>query len=102
VAERVRKATAKSKSAKTPVLLSGGNPQIAKGYGDEPVQAYHWRCSAALRRVPTMRSVGWCAIHDRSDYDPSWAGPRSTMAVGRSLSSTRGGRGRHGPQRNQG
>jgi hypothetical protein len=28
-------------SAKTkPVLLAGGNPQIAKGYGDEPVQAY--------------------------------------------------------------
>lgn len=26
--------------AKEPVLLSGGNPQIAKGYGDEPVQAY--------------------------------------------------------------
>jgi len=24
----------------TVVLLSGGNPQIAKGYGDEPVQAY--------------------------------------------------------------
>jgi hypothetical protein len=23
-----------------PTLLSGGNPQIAKGYGDEPVQAY--------------------------------------------------------------
>jgi hypothetical protein len=23
-----------------PRLLSGGNPQIAKGYGDEPVQAY--------------------------------------------------------------
>ncbi len=23
-----------------PVLLSGGNPQIAKGYGDGPVQAY--------------------------------------------------------------
>ncbi len=23
-----------------PPLLSGGNPQIAKGYGDEPVQAY--------------------------------------------------------------
>ena len=32
------------KSTKTaatePVLLSGGNPQIAKGYGDAPVQAY--------------------------------------------------------------
>jgi hypothetical protein len=26
--------------AAKPVLLSGGNPQIAKGYGDEPVQAY--------------------------------------------------------------
>ena len=23
-----------------PKLLSGGNPQVAKGYGDEPVQAY--------------------------------------------------------------
>lgn len=23
-----------------PVLLSGGNPQVAKGYGDVPVQAY--------------------------------------------------------------
>jgi hypothetical protein len=30
---------ASSKPAK-PVLLSGGNPQIAKGYGDELVQAY--------------------------------------------------------------
>ncbi|MDP1639593.1 MAG: DUF1801 domain-containing protein [Hyphomicrobium sp.] len=28
-----------SKAAK-PKLLSGGNPQIAKGYGDAPVQAY--------------------------------------------------------------
>lgn len=25
---------------KKPALLSGGNPQIAKGYGDAPVQAY--------------------------------------------------------------
>lgn len=30
----------KSKLKKEPALLSGGNPQIAKGYGDEPVQAY--------------------------------------------------------------
>ena len=27
-------------SGAKPVLLSGGNPQIAKGYGDGPVQAY--------------------------------------------------------------
>lgn len=29
-----------SKSAKPVKLLSGGNPQIAKAYGDSPVQAY--------------------------------------------------------------
>lgn len=43
------KAPGKSKAAKPapakpapakPVLLSGGNPQIAKAYGDAPVQAY--------------------------------------------------------------
>ncbi|ATU92533.1 DUF1801 domain-containing protein [Phyllobacterium zundukense] len=33
-AEAAKNATAK------PPLLSGGNPQIAKGYGDAPVQAY--------------------------------------------------------------
>lgn len=46
-----RKAPAKEVAAKAaggkgpggpakPVLLAGGNPQIAKGYGDAPVQAY--------------------------------------------------------------
>jgi hypothetical protein len=30
----------KPAGAAEPVLLSGGNPQIAKGYGDAPVQAY--------------------------------------------------------------
>ncbi len=28
------------RGAAKPALLSGGNPQIAKGYGDAPVQAY--------------------------------------------------------------
>ncbi len=41
-----------------PRLLSGGNPQIAKGYGDEPVQAYieaisDWR-QAACRAVDAV------------------------------------------------
>ena len=31
---------AATKSVTEPVLLSGGNPQIAKGYGEAPVQAY--------------------------------------------------------------
>lgn len=34
------KTSRKSTKAATPTLLSGGNPQIAKGYGDAPVQAY--------------------------------------------------------------
>ena len=34
-----KKAAAKGATAK-PTLLSGGNPQIAKAYGDAPVQAY--------------------------------------------------------------
>jgi hypothetical protein len=33
------KAAAKRRTAK-PTLLSGGNPQIAKAYGDAPVEAY--------------------------------------------------------------
>lgn len=41
-----------------PRLLSGGNPQIPKGYGDEPVQAYiaampGWK-SAAGRRLDEL------------------------------------------------
>ena len=32
------------------VLLSGGNPQIAKGYGDGPVQAISRRCRAGRAR----------------------------------------------------
>ncbi len=31
---------APKKAATKPKLLTGGNPQIAKGYGDAPVQAY--------------------------------------------------------------
>jgi hypothetical protein len=41
-----------------PILLSGGNPQIAKGYGDAPVQAWiaaapGWKSEAA-RRVDAL------------------------------------------------
>jgi hypothetical protein len=41
-AAKPRKITAKPGkiAAAKPALLSGGNPQIAMGYGDEPVQAY--------------------------------------------------------------
>jgi hypothetical protein len=41
-AAKPRKTAPKSQSGNVakPVLLSGGNPQIAKAYGDAPVQAY--------------------------------------------------------------
>ena len=60
-----------AKSAK-PKLLSGGNPQIAKGDGDAPVQAYiaampGWKCDLGrrldtliVRTVPDVRkAVRW-------------------------------------------
>ena len=37
---KVAKKTAAKRVAAKPTLLSGGNPQIAKGDGDAPVQAY--------------------------------------------------------------
>ncbi len=39
-AKRVAANAAAPAATATPILLSGGNPQIAKGYGDGPVQAY--------------------------------------------------------------
>jgi len=36
----MKKAAPKSRKSAKPVLLSGGNPQIAKAEGDAPVQAY--------------------------------------------------------------
>ena len=53
----VKKAAAKRIAAK-PALLSGGNPQIAKAYGDAPVQTYiaampGWK-SAVGRRLDAL------------------------------------------------
>ena len=67
----IKKTTGKPK-AKTPTLLRGGNPRIAKGDGDAPVQAYiaampGWkrdvgrRLDAAITRaVPRVsKAVKW-------------------------------------------
>jgi hypothetical protein len=40
MAEKTAKKKAPAKQRGEPVLLSGGNPQIPKGEGDAPVQAY--------------------------------------------------------------
>ena len=67
----VKPRKAATKAAK-PNLLSGGNPQIAKGYGDAPVQAYiaampEWKRDIGrrldaliVRTVPGVRkAVKW-------------------------------------------
>jgi len=66
------KVTTESGEAAEPVLLSGGNPQIAKADGDAPVQAYiaampGWKSdvgrrldSIVVRTVPDVRkAVRW-------------------------------------------
>ena len=70
-AKRAARAARKS-AAKKVVLLSGGNPQIAKGEGDAPVQAYigampGWKRAVGqrldaliVRSVPSVRkAVKW-------------------------------------------
>ena len=67
-----KKADPKTDSAKPVVLLSGGNPQIAKADGDAPVQAYiaampGWKSDVGrrlddliVRTVPNVRkAVRW-------------------------------------------
>jgi hypothetical protein len=73
-ASKKPKAATKSRSRKVaqPVLLAGGNPQIAKAEGDAPVQAYikaipDWKQDVArrldaliVRAVPDVRkAVKW-------------------------------------------
>ena len=70
-AQRSAKPPSREVAAK-PTLLSGGNPQIAKGYGDAPVQAYiaampGWKSDVGrrldaliVRTVPGVRkAVKW-------------------------------------------
>ncbi len=75
----------KRKAAK-PKLLSGGNPQIPKGYGDAPVQAYiaaipGWRRDATrrldaliVRSVPNVRkAVKWNSpLYGAADESAGW------------------------------
>jgi hypothetical protein len=66
------KSTKVARKAAKPPLLAGGNPQIAKGYGDAPVQAYiaampSWKRDVGRRldtliasTVPSLRkAVKW-------------------------------------------
>src|SRR3546814_13929977 len=55
----------KPAAAAQPTLLSGGNPQIAKGYGDAPVQAYiaampGWKSNRSEERRVGKECVSTC------------------------------------------
>ena len=96
-AAKPRKTAPKSQSGKAakPTLLSGGNPQIAKGYGDAPVQAYiaampGWkrdvgrRLDALIARtVPGVRkAVKWNSpfygVEDQASGSSAFIASRST------------------------
>ena len=67
-----KKATAKRVAAK-PQLLSGGNPQIAKGYGDAAVQAYiaampGWK-SELGRRLDALITRTVPSVHKAVKYN---------------------------------
>jgi hypothetical protein len=67
--DRPKAKSTASAGAAAPKLLSGGNPQIAKGYGDEPVQAYfaaipdwkreiaRWVDATVTRAIPKVRKA---------------------------------------------
>jgi hypothetical protein len=87
-AAKPRKTAAKSQGgeAAEPVLLSGGNPQITKGYGDAPVQAYiaampGWKQGVGrrldaliMRTVPGVRkAVKWnTPLYGVEDESQGW------------------------------
>ena len=79
---KAAKKTAAERAGTKPVLLSGGNPQIAKADGDAPVQAYiaampGWKSALGrrlddliVRNVPDVRKAvrwnsPWYGIEDR-------------------------------------
>jgi hypothetical protein len=88
VTRKVAKKVAARRAPGKPALLSGGNPQIAKGYGDAPVQAYiaampGWKSELGrrldaliVRTIPAVRKAvkynsplyGAHAEGDRQDW----------------------------------
>jgi hypothetical protein len=75
-----RKATRESPARKRakPVLLSGDNPQIAKGYGDAPVQAYiaaipGWKRDVA-RRLDALISRAIADVHKAVKWNSPFYG----------------------------
>lgn len=82
-------ARAKAKAASAPkagdkiVLLSGGNPQIPKGYGDEPVQAYiaampGWK-SAVGKRIDALVTRHVPKVHKAVKWNSPFYGMENDL-----------------------
>ena len=72
------KAKSTPKAGDKVVLLSGGNPQIAKGYGEEPVQAYiaampGWK-SALGKRIDTLVTRAVPKVHKAVKWNSPFYG----------------------------
>jgi hypothetical protein len=77
---RPRKTSPRPPSGKAtePVLLSGGNPQITKGYGDAPVQAYiaampGWKSDVG-RRLDTLIARAVPGVHKAVKWNSPFYG----------------------------
>ena len=72
-----RKAAARRVGAK-PILLAGGNPQIAKAEGDAPVQAFAMPPGASKHK-----EVRYLDIHEDDPFDEArltaWVGQASRL-----------------------
>ena len=82
---KVKSAKVAKKAAAKPTMLSGGNPQIAKGDGDAPVQAYiaampGWKRDVGrhldaliMRTVPgVQKAVKWNSPFYGADDQGGW------------------------------
>ncbi len=75
---KTKKKSSKPRKSAKPVLLSGDNPQIAKGYGDAPVQAYiaaipGWKREIA-RRLDALISRAIPGVHKAVKWNSPFYG----------------------------
>jgi len=75
---KVARTVVTKKSTAAPILLTGGNPQIAKGYGDAPVQAYlaampGWKQDVG-RRLDALISATVPGVHKAVKWNSPFYG----------------------------
>jgi hypothetical protein len=78
MARKTKTAVVKKRTAKKPKLLAGGNPQIAKGEGDGPVQAYiaampGWKREVG-RRLDTLITRTYPGVHKAVKWNSPFYG----------------------------